>query len=74
MNTEIAKYILWILLCLPIVFLGIHLVGRLFSDIYALNRKRIEQIKQREKEMEEEKENRRRFDELWQNFRGERYN
>ena len=74
MNTEIAKYILWILLCLPIVVLAVYLVGRLFSDTYALNKKKIEQIKLREKEKEEDMENRRRFDAMWRNFRGERNN
>ncbi len=70
MSTEIAKYILWILLCLPLVLLGIHLLGRLFSDTYAVNKKKIE----RKKAKDEEDENRRRFEEGYRKSRGERYN
>ncbi len=68
MSYTVARYALWILLCIPIIALGIGLLSSLFNEVLADSRvrkaKQEERAKKKRKASEE--------DAYWDTFKKER--
>ena len=76
MSQETAKYVLWALMCIPVVALGTYFIFRLADDVLSISRSRAARLKAaRERKLKAADELRRReiFDENYLEHQYNRY-
>ncbi len=76
MTQETARYVLWALLCLPLLVLACVFLFRLMDDAIGINRvkaARRKAVQDEKKRLEEERRRRQIFDEDYQDYQRRKY-